>query len=92
VAEDLGPLAVQAGPHPGSDIIEESLPYISGGDEAANGLHAWVCVAMQVVKNLSAEVPGGPVADFLCDNGKIHVGVETLYSSAEDLERAMSRR
>ncbi len=57
VAVDLGPLAVPAGPRTGSDIIGESLPYISGGHEAASGLHAWVCGAVQVVKNLSAEVP-----------------------------------
>jgi hypothetical protein len=27
MALDLGPLAVQAGSHPGGDIIGESLPY-----------------------------------------------------------------
>jgi hypothetical protein len=52
---DLGMLAVQAGPCPGVDIIGESLPYAPGGNEAASGLHTWVCGAVQVVENLLAE-------------------------------------
>jgi hypothetical protein len=40
VAVYLGPLAVKAGPHPGSEIIGESFPYMPGGDEVAGGTHA----------------------------------------------------
>ncbi len=46
VEVDLGPLKVQAGPHPGSDIIGETFPYILGGDEAAGELHTWVGSSM----------------------------------------------
>ena len=33
VAVNIGPLAVQAGPCPGGDVVRESLPDVPVGDE-----------------------------------------------------------
>jgi hypothetical protein len=33
-------------PSPGGDIFRESLPNVPGGNDAASGLHNWVCSAM----------------------------------------------
>ncbi len=39
---DFGPLAVQAGPRLGGDVVRESLPYVPGGQEVISGSHTWV--------------------------------------------------
>jgi hypothetical protein len=38
----FGPLAVQAGPCLGGDVVIEFLSYVSGGDEVVSGGHTWV--------------------------------------------------
>jgi hypothetical protein len=59
-AVDLGPLAVQAGPRPGGDFSDESLPYLpgSGWREVAGGLHLGWQRRVVGGQNLLAKVPG----------------------------------
>ncbi len=52
----LGPLAVQAGPRPGGDIIGESFPYVPGDNEAAGGPDMWVSSGVKVDKISAGEV------------------------------------
>ncbi len=99
LAVDLGPLAVHAGPHPGSDVIRVSLPYVPRGDEAASGSHTWMCGAMQSVENLSTEVLWYQEWEHACNRrsrsptlcrtmrifAQLLAGEETLYLTAEDL-------
>ncbi len=82
IALDLGLLAAQAGLRPGCDICGETLPNIPGGDEAAGRPLARMGGPVEVLENLTAQVPGYQraesagggiadevkIADLLCDD------------------------
>jgi hypothetical protein len=63
MAVDFGPLAAQAGLHPGGDICRETFPNIPGGDEAAGRLLARMGGTVEMFEYLSQEVPGHQQAE-----------------------------
>ncbi len=99
VAVYLGPLAVHTGLRLGGDLSREAFPHIPRDNEAARGPDAWVSGAVQVVKDLPAEVSGDQglklphdgvakevkVANLLSGNAQLGAGAEGLYLWTKDL-------
>jgi hypothetical protein len=67
MAMDFGPLAAQAGLHPGGDICGETFPNIPGGDEAAGCPPARMGRTVEMFDYLSQEIPGHQQAE--CASG-----------------------